>query len=212
MKLTMKKLALGLLGTLAAGSALAAQYAPLHRYAFTWRPEMHYYTLEGDSDPIVSGIRAQWRHEGIVGYMLNQMIPIPSGSNFVPLLSYQHRNPNGSSGHPTTQDFFLTANPSEIPAGYGEWEFKGYLGACLKNPTPETKPLYRYFNPSVRFRLPGFPDRSSAHFYTSDVNELGGGAYGWYYEGIVCHIFKNDRGTASAGLNEFEAPDTEQAE
>lgn len=39
-------------------------------------------------------------------------------------------------------------------------------------------PLQRYWNPAV-----------TDHFYTTNWSELGGGAYGWGYEGIECYVF-----------------------
>lgn len=39
-------------------------------------------------------------------------------------------------------------------------------------------PLHRYWNPYA-----------TDHFYTTDWNELGGGKYGWFYEGVQAHVF-----------------------
>jgi hypothetical protein len=39
-------------------------------------------------------------------------------------------------------------------------------------------PLQRYWNPQI-----------ADHFYTTNWNELGWGAYGWSYEGIQCYIY-----------------------
>jgi hypothetical protein len=39
-------------------------------------------------------------------------------------------------------------------------------------------PLQRYWNPDI-----------ADHFYTTNWNELGGGNYGWGYEGIQCYVF-----------------------
>jgi photosystem II stability/assembly factor-like uncharacterized protein len=41
-----------------------------------------------------------------------------------------------------------------------------------------TAPLHRYWNAQV-----------GDHFYTTNWAELGGGAHGWAYEGVQCHVF-----------------------
>ena len=53
--------------------------------------------------------------------------------------------------------------------------FKGYV-----QPTPDAgaRPLHRYWN-AVR----------GDHFYTTNWSELGGGAGGYRYEGVQCHVF-----------------------
>ena len=47
-------------------------------------------------------------------------------------------------------------------------------------PTQEsgTVPLYRYWNPTV-----------GDHYYTTNFNELGYGAYGWTFEHVECYVF-----------------------
>ena len=44
-------------------------------------------------------------------------------------------------------------------------------------PTRTLAPLHRYWNPSI-----------GDHFYTTNWGELGGGRYGWTYEGVQCDI------------------------
>jgi astacin len=50
----------------------------------------------------------------------------------------------------------------------------------LLQPPPQTTRLFRYWNPRV-----------SDHFYTTNWNELGGGANYYIYEGVQCYIFAN---------------------
>jgi hypothetical protein len=44
-------------------------------------------------------------------------------------------------------------------------------------PTRTLAPLHRYWNPTI-----------GDHFYTTNWGELGGGRYGWTYEGVQCDI------------------------
>jgi hypothetical protein len=48
----------------------------------------------------------------------------------------------------------------------------------LRHTGDGTVPLYRYYNYNV-----------GDHFYTTDWNELGYGAYGWSFEKIECYVW-----------------------
>jgi len=57
-------------------------------------------------------------------------------------------------------------------------------------------PLYRYYNPG-----------NGDHFYTTDWNELGNGALGYYFEWVQCHIDSRS-GPGNAPLYRFYNPST----
>ncbi|HEX2091962.1 MAG TPA: S8 family serine peptidase [Longimicrobiaceae bacterium] len=64
----------------------------------------------------------------------------------------------------------------------------------LLPPGVQTVPLYRYWNPGI-----------GDHFYTTDWAELGGGRYGWAYEGIQCYVLPRSR-TGAAPLYRYWNP------
>jgi len=53
----------------------------------------------------------------------------------------------------------------------------GVVPGASPSPSGTYVPLYRYWNPGV-----------ADHFYTTSWAELGGGRYGWGYEGVQCYV------------------------
>ena len=87
----------------------------------------------------------------------------------------QHWAPYGT-GLPNAYVGDLVLNPAGrlLRAGTrnrGVWEIG--IDAAVA-----TGPLHRYWNANI-----------GDHFYTTNWAELGGGAHGWVYEGVQCHVF-----------------------
>jgi C1A family cysteine protease len=62
---------------------------------------------------------------------------------------------------------------------YGECGIDATMwGVTVPQDSSQRVPLYRYWNPNA-----------TDHFYTTNWSELGGGRYGWNYEGIQCYVF-----------------------
>lgn len=75
----------------------------------------------------------------------------------------------------TTSDH-LYQTSSSIPVGY---HYESIMGYVYTTQVTGTVPLYRYYK------------ASGGHFYTLDINELGGGTnQGYTYEGIACYVVK----------------------
>jgi Repeat of unknown function (DUF5648) len=60
---------------------------------------------------------------------------------------------------------------------YPGYTFSQTEGYVFNYQAPGTVPLYRYWNPSV-----------GDHFYTTQFDELGFGAYGWSFEQVECYV------------------------
>jgi hypothetical protein len=80
--------------------------------------------------------------------------------------------------NPTIGDHFYTTDINEI----GEYPTNGYtlertVANVFDSEETGTVPLYRYYSGT-----------STDHFYTTDWNELGYGAYGWYFERVMCRV------------------------
>lgn len=100
-----------------------------------------------------------WTREGMLGRIYKNS----SKAGTIPLYRYLLK----SGFH------FFTTNANEVGAGQGTYEgVTGYVSA--KN-DQGTIPVYRYLN-------------KSAHLYTTNFNELGGGNNGWTYEGVAGYI------------------------
>lgn len=62
---------------------------------------------------------------------------------------------------------------------YGECGIDATMwGVTVPQDSSQRVPLYRYWNPNA-----------TDHFYTTNWSELGGGRYGWNYEGIQCYVY-----------------------
>ncbi len=65
--------------------------------------------------------------------------------------------------------------------GYGECGIDASMWGVTvgAGPKPASRytPLYRYWNPGI-----------GDHFYTTNWGELGGGKYGWGFEGVQCYV------------------------
>lgn len=84
----------------------------------------------------------------------------------VPLYRYENS---------ANKEVALSATPWELSS---PWQRKETLGFVYTQQYANVVPFYRYYNPSV-----------GDHFYTTDYNELKGGAYGWEGKGIAAYVF-----------------------
>lgn len=74
----------------------------------------------------------------------------------------------------STTDDHLYQTSNSIPVGY---HYESVLGYVYSTQVAGTVPLYRYYK------------STGGHFYTLDINELGGGTNeGYTYEGIACYV------------------------
>ncbi|MET0342160.1 MAG: hypothetical protein ABW252_14240 [Polyangiales bacterium] len=84
----------------------------------------------------------------------------------VPLYRYENS---------ASKEVLLSATPWELS---NQWVRKETLGFVYTQQYANVVPFYRYVNASV-----------GDHFYTTDYNELKGGAYGWEARGIGSYVF-----------------------
>ena len=107
------------------------------------------------------------------------------GGHAVALVGYQDDATAPGGGTFILRNSWSTSWASQSPfgAGYGTIPY-GYLSAynweAYTAPSAQAAthvPLHRYWNPG-----------NADHFYTTDWNELGGGNYGWGYEGVQCYV------------------------
>lgn len=128
----------------------------------------HYYMFvpEGNTSTIWG-----YRYEGaLCGAFPSPEFAVRSGyKNVVPLYEYENRY-NG--------EFFYTIDLNELGDGNGTYKKNGITAYVFANwydnPIVLLQPVFRYWNPELRF-----------HFYTNNPAELGTGAHGYVFEKIA---------------------------
>ena len=138
-----------------------------------WNGNDHFYTWNGGE--IGTTQNGATGHHGYrcEGSLSNFLVNHEGGS--VPVYRY-YKGPGNDHFYTTNAGEIGTTQPGAM--GHHGYRCEGVLGYCYPGPRPNTRPVFRYWNPRI-----------TDHFYTANPHELGpAGAHGWLPEGVLCHV------------------------